>query len=326
LRNLRVLELGQNNLTGLPSGLRKLTNVTTLNIHDNKLTKVPSSLSRLINLTDLDLSMNPVTSLPEFLPTLANLQKLNLSSLALKTFPEEVLSLVNLRSLNLERNYLSSISKKLTSLSALEKLDISYNDLSKPPSFLTSIETLKFVCLEGNKVDFNEKAVACPPGCRVRTQGAVPDQIIPGLWLGSLEAARNRHFLKRNGVTHVLSIIEFNCSFFPECFQYKHIEAKDLDEQDISPFLEEATAWIEEGIGAGGVVVHCAMGISRSASLVIAYIMKSQRIPFNEAHVFVKEKREIIFPNHGFREQLRNYEKTLEIPKESESSEKCNIC
>jgi protein-tyrosine phosphatase len=53
------------------------------------------------------------------------------------------------------------------------------------------------------------------------------------------------------------------------------------------------------------VLVHCAAGVSRSASFVIAYIMKSRKIGFDEAYTFVKSKRPIITPNSGFVKQLK---------------------
>ena len=49
------------------------------------------------------------------------------------------------------------------------------------------------------------------------------------------------------------------------------------------------------------VFVHCAMGMSRSATCVIMYIMKRFNIPFDEAFEVVKLRREKIDPNDGFK-------------------------
>ena len=48
------------------------------------------------------------------------------------------------------------------------------------------------------------------------------------------------------------------------------------------------------------IFVHCAMGVSRSASCVIMYIMKKFRIGFEDALEFVRTKRSIVEPNEGF--------------------------
>lgn len=48
------------------------------------------------------------------------------------------------------------------------------------------------------------------------------------------------------------------------------------------------------------VFVHCAMGVSRSATFVIMFIMKKYRIPFEEALDFVRDRRNVVDPNEGF--------------------------
>jgi protein-tyrosine phosphatase len=57
-------------------------------------------------------------------------------------------------------------------------------------------------------------------------------------------------------------------------------------------------------------------GVSRSASIVIAYLMKNRNLTFDSAYKFVKEKRTKIQPNPGFIAQLRAYESNL-ITRES---------
>lgn len=55
------------------------------------------------------------------------------------------------------------------------------------------------------------------------------------------------------------------------------------------------------------VYVHCNAGVSRSASFVIAYLMRELAMTFEEAFTFVKQKRPQIMPNHGFVTQLKQY-------------------
>ena len=58
-----------------------------------------------------------------------------------------------------------------------------------------------------------------------------------------------------------------------------------------------------------GVLVHCYAGVSRSATVTVAYIMKHLKMPLNEAYQFVKNKRPVISPNLNFMGHLLNYEK-----------------
>jgi atypical dual specificity phosphatase len=56
------------------------------------------------------------------------------------------------------------------------------------------------------------------------------------------------------------------------------------------------------------VIVHCAAGISRSASVVIAYLMEYYNFPLSKALKFVKDTRRIVDPNEGFLQSLAQYE------------------
>jgi len=62
----------------------------------------------------------------------------------------------------------------------------------------------------------------------------------------------------------------------------------------------------------GGVVfVHCFMGVSRSASIVIAYLMHEMNMEFEGALKHVQERREEVCPNPGFKKQLQKFSKEL---------------
>ena len=62
---------------------------------------------------------------------------------------------------------------------------------------------------------------------------------------------------------------------------------------------------------AGGTrcLVHCAAGMSRSASLCAAYLVRSEGVTAAEAVKRVREKRQSVNPNPGFRDQLRRWER-----------------
>jgi len=57
--------------------------------------------------------------------------------------------------------------------------------------------------------------------------------------------------------------------------------------------------------------VHCAYGISRSSTLVVAFLMKKLKIKFYDAFSYVKKKRPISRPNLGFQKELLNWEEKL---------------
>jgi protein-tyrosine phosphatase len=59
-----------------------------------------------------------------------------------------------------------------------------------------------------------------------------------------------------------------------------------------------------------GVLVHCAFGVSRSSTLVIAFLMRKLKIGYLEAFSYVRRKRPVVRPNPGFQEQLKAWEGT----------------
>jgi len=58
-------------------------------------------------------------------------------------------------------------------------------------------------------------------------------------------------------------------------------------------------------------LVHCMAGISRSSSLVLAYLMKHQKMSLKEAFLHTREMRDVIEPNFGFVKQLMQFEHKL---------------
>jgi protein-tyrosine phosphatase len=64
-----------------------------------------------------------------------------------------------------------------------------------------------------------------------------------------------------------------------------------------------------EDRGEGGVLVHCMMGISRSSSVCIAWLMSRKAMSYDDAYKLMKAKRPIVCPNSGFAAQLKMWEK-----------------
>lgn len=89
--------------------------------------------------------------------------------------------------------------------------------------------------------------------------------------------------------------------------QEQHIiEIDDDEECYLKPYFSQIADLIQDRIEQKkGVLVHCAAGISRSATMVIAFLMLKRNMPFDEAYVFLKSKRKYVWPNDGFIYQLK---------------------
>jgi protein-tyrosine phosphatase len=133
------------------------------------------------------------------------------------------------------------------------------------------------------------------------------DEILPGLYVGNYAAALNDKLLTNNGITHIL-IAGFSMDpMFTDKYTYKAFNLYDSENEKISKYFEESNLFIKSGLEAGKVLVHCGAGISRSVSLIIAYLIENANLPYSEAVKFVKEKRAVAKPNDGFDKQLRSY-------------------
>lgn len=136
-------------------------------------------------------------------------------------------------------------------------------------------------------------------------------EIIPGLFLGNIETTRDKLFLRRNNIHYVLSLTRNPVKFDKED-QIVHIQIplRDAPYEDIISYFDVLHTFIHEGLNNGvGVYVHCDMGISRSSTAIISYLMRLWKKPFAQVRAFVKIKRPQINPNFGFQTQLMLFDK-----------------
>lgn len=136
-----------------------------------------------------------------------------------------------------------------------------------------------------------------------------PVEILPFLYLGSAYHASRKDMLDMLGITALINV-SANCpNHFEDSFLYKSIPVEDNHKADISSFFNEAIEFIDSVRNKGGrVFVHCQAGISRSATICLAYLMRTNRVKLDEAFEFVKQRRSIISPNFSFMGQLLQFE------------------
>lgn len=142
------------------------------------------------------------------------------------------------------------------------------------------------------------------------------------IYLGGDSVARDRNILKKNGITHVLNCVGFLCSeYFKDDFVYRTLWLQDNPSEDITSILYDVFDYFEDVREQHGrIFVHCCQGVSRSTSLVIAYLMWREGQSFDDAFQFVKAARGIADPNMGFACQLLQCQKRVHAVPLSPSS------
>lgn len=136
-------------------------------------------------------------------------------------------------------------------------------------------------------------------------------QINDHLFLSSAGAIKQDR-IRTLGITHIVNCtMEIPNLRLPslECIQ---IHVEDTPSARLGMYFDRCADKIHHVHKSGGkTLVHCVAGVSRSASLCIAYLMKYQRMTLDQAYYHVKKRRPVIRPNVGFWRQLIEYERRL---------------
>ena len=201
--------------------------------------------------------------------------------------------------------------------------------------------------LENHKSDFKQqtperfrRGLRVLAALKLRETDGVPVEVITDIYIGSIGAAINNDSLSRTGITHVLSLcgdigykklgqVEYKCY---------NVSDKPSRKSEMSSILTECLTYIDNifnnsiitntsntrcnssnEIGCGQrkerpkILIHCMMGKSRSATVVIAYLMHKKNMGWMEALNYLRNKRSIVEPNLGLISLLKQFEKNRQF-------------
>ena len=138
-----------------------------------------------------------------------------------------------------------------------------------------------------------------------------PSQIFKWMYLGTFESACNPSELRKLGINYIL-----NCAYdckntqLPKGVTELHLKVRDEPNFEIFEYFEKANIFINKVRAKGGILlIHCKLGISRSPSFVLAFLMKYYNFSLQNALKFVRKIRPQVNPNEGFMNHLDKYEK-----------------
>ena len=120
--------------------------------------------------------------------------------------------------------------------------------------------------------------------------------------------------MRKNNIQHVLSISNTQDQL-PDDIKLLFIQLEDTQASDLLEVLDEACNFIEEALNynnnTGNIFIHCSRGLSRSPTVLIAYLMKKLNLSTKESFELVKKSRPNIGPQCNFIRQLLLLEKEL---------------
>lgn len=143
-------------------------------------------------------------------------------------------------------------------------------------------------------------------------------KITENIYLGNYFNAMNYQWLMGKNISHVLNCAkEIPCSYTGKLI-YKHVKGDDVPQFRMIPFLHDAADFIQDSLSKQGtVLVHCAAGISRSTTCLVAWFMKYRNMDLLSSLQYIRQRRSIICPNPGFIVQLKQFEQALKGSREN---------
>ncbi|PFH53333.1 hypothetical protein AMATHDRAFT_73516 [Amanita thiersii Skay4041] len=138
-----------------------------------------------------------------------------------------------------------------------------------------------------------------------------PSVVSGALYVGSLTAVNDVDLLRAHHITHLVQVLD--APWLPQSekdgFHCYRIDILDQANADLRPHLEAVCTHIDRVLKSGrSVLVHCQQGVSRSAAVVIAYLIRNHGMTYDNAHAYLKRKRACIKPNAGFVRALQEWE------------------
>jgi atypical dual specificity phosphatase len=136
-------------------------------------------------------------------------------------------------------------------------------------------------------------------------------EIIPSLYLTSVYGATRENIVKKGASLLVNAAQELPKQEISGVESIK-LFLDDTPYALINVYFDRISEKIHDHLNRGGrAVIHCVLGVSRSTSLVLAYLMKYKNMSLKHAFEMVSSKRPCVRPNPGFWRQLIDYEKRI---------------
>ncbi|XP_019714108.1 uncharacterized protein LOC109508512 [Hippocampus comes] len=194
------------------------------------------------------------------------------------------------------------------SLPSAQSLHLALNSLNREQNEEKSRMHLSLPLSSSLPASLSEESAMTPDA-----ENAVVSAILPFLYLGNERDAQDLDLLLHLNIGYVVNVTtHLPLYHLKSGLHYKRLPATDNSKQNLRQYFEEVFEFIEEAYQSGqGVLVHCQAGVSRSATIVIAYLMKHTLMTMTDAYKYVRSRRPVVSPNLNFMGQLLEFERDL---------------
>uniref|UniRef100_A0A3Q1HCX6 Uncharacterized protein n=1 Tax=Anabas testudineus TaxID=64144 RepID=A0A3Q1HCX6_ANATE len=135
-------------------------------------------------------------------------------------------------------------------------------------------------------------------------------QVTPTLFLSGADGPLNAALVSQKRITLIVNATLSHASPTYPGVECVRVPVSDLPSARLGDHFDRVAERIHCN-RAGGTLVHCAAGMSRSPALVMAYLMRYRGVTLCQAHRWVQESRPYVRLNAGFWDQLLQYERRL---------------
>lgn len=132
-------------------------------------------------------------------------------------------------------------------------------------------------------------------------------EVLPRIFLGGFMESAGE-FVHTNEIKTIVTVMDFALQPNEQNVVYKYFKMYDMPQENIRQYFEEMVDVISESIQKGNVLVHCQVGMSRSVTAIISYMVGALGIGVDESLKIIREKRPWACPNNGFMDQLKSFE------------------
>lgn len=185
------------------------------------------------------------------------------------------------------------------------------------PTLYAKIRTYLLTSTDSRLHDYENKSSGAVPNFWMCTFSQAPenhyDEVYPGIFMGDYTLVQDKRALRELGISHIVNCSQGTGSgetntdarFYRDVgIKYHGMKALDLPTYNMMPHFKAASDFIEKALKKDGrIFIHCYKGVSRSATIVIAYLMMKCNTDLEDAVKMIRAKRKI-HPNDGFIRQL----------------------